>query len=287
VLDASVTLPDGRMLAYTDVGAPGGPVVMYFHGAPSTRLDLAVFERAFAERSVRVVSSDRPGYGRSSPQPGRRLEDWPSDVAALADHLGVERFAVLGLSSGGPYAVACAALLPDRVASAGIVCGETDFGWPGAWDGYPEEEGALIRIGDEVEALAWCEAHYRADGSGLMEGGWGELAPSDEAALQDQELATTLMTTVGEAFRQGVGGYAQDMTLQGKPWSFDTGVIGAPVWILHGEADTMVPVAHARHTAERIPTAKLTTWRDEGHISIISRIPELTAELVAPLRRGC
>jgi pimeloyl-ACP methyl ester carboxylesterase len=250
-----VTLSDGRMLAYTDAGAPGGPVVMYFHGAPSTRLDLAIFERAFAERGVRVVSSDRPGYGRSSPQPGRRLEDWPADVAALADHLGVERFAVLGLSSGGPYAVASAAVLPDRVASAGIVGGETDFGWPGAWDGYPEEEGGSFGSATRWKPWHGASPHYGADGSGFMEGGWGELAPSDEAALQDQELATTLMTTVGEAFRQGVGGYAQDITLQGKPWSFDTGVIGAPVWILHGEADTMVPVAHARHTAERIPTA--------------------------------
>jgi pimeloyl-ACP methyl ester carboxylesterase len=284
VLDASVTLSDGRQLAYTDLGAPKGPVVMYFHGAPTTRLDLGIHEDAFTERGVRVVSPDRPGYGGSSPQPGRRWEDWPSDVAALAAQLGVERFAVLGLSSGGPYAVACAALLPDRVASAGIVAGATDFGWPGAWDGYLETEAALMRIGDEAEAVTWCEARYGPDGSGFIEGGLGELAPADAARLQDERLATNLITTVGEAFRQGVGGYAQDITLQGKPWSFDTGAIVAPVSILHGEADTLVPVAHARHTAELIPTAKLLAWRDEGHLSLIPRIPELTAELVAPLR---
>ncbi|HEY6778657.1 MAG TPA: alpha/beta hydrolase [Thermoleophilaceae bacterium] len=284
MLDASVTLPDGRLLAYTDLGASGGPVVIYFHGAPSTRLDLTSFEEAFAECGVRAVSPDRPGYGGSSPQRGRRLHDWPSDVAALADHLDVERFAVLGLSSGGPYAVACAALLPDRVASAGSVAGETDFGWPGAWDGYPENEGELMRIGDEAGAVAWCEARYGPDGSGFMEGGLGELAEADQAALQDEALATTLMTTVGEAFRQGVGGYAQDITLQGRPWSFDTAAIVAPVWILHGEADTVVPVAHGRHTAELIPTAKLLTWPDEGHISIFTKIPELAADLVASLR---
>jgi pimeloyl-ACP methyl ester carboxylesterase len=114
---------------------------------------------------VRVVSTDRPGYGGSSPQAGRGLADWPAHVAALADHLGVERFAVLGASSGGPYAVACAALLPDRVASAGVVCGVTDFGWTGAWDGYPEAESELMRIGDEAEAVAWCQARYGHDGS--------------------------------------------------------------------------------------------------------------------------
>jgi pimeloyl-ACP methyl ester carboxylesterase len=282
--DASVTLSDRRLLAYTELGAPTGPVVMYFHGAPTTRLDLAIFEDAFAERGVRVVSPDRPGYGGSSPRPGRRLENWPSDVAALADHLGVERFAVMALSSGGPYAVACGALIADRVASVGIVAGVTDFGWPGAWDGYSEDEATLMRIGDEAGAVAWCEARYGPDGSRFMEAGLGELAPADEAALGDETLAAALMTTVGEAFRQGVGGYAQDITVQGRPWSFDAAVIHGPVWILHGEADTVVPVAHARHTAELIPGAKLFTRPDDGHISIFTRIPDLAADLVASLR---
>jgi pimeloyl-ACP methyl ester carboxylesterase len=92
------------------------------------------------------------------------------------------------------------------------------------------------------------------------------------------------MTTMGEAFRQGVRGYAQDITLQGRPWSFDAGAIVAPVWVLHGEADTLVPVAHARHTAEIIPGARLVTRPDQGHISILTEIPHLAAELVAPLR---
>jgi pimeloyl-ACP methyl ester carboxylesterase len=131
--DSSITLADGRSLAYTDIGASGGPVLMSFHGAPSSRLDTTMFEDALTGLDVRVVSADRPGYGGSSPQPGRHREDWPSDVAALADQLGVERFAVMGVSGGGPYAVACSALLQDRVASAAIVCGVTDFGWAGAW----------------------------------------------------------------------------------------------------------------------------------------------------------
>jgi pimeloyl-ACP methyl ester carboxylesterase len=284
MVDASVALSDGRLLAYTDLGVPRGPVVMYFHGAPTSRLDLAVFEDAFAERGARVVSADRPGYGGSSPQPGRRLEHWPSDVAALAGHLGVERFAVMALSSGGPYAAACAALRPERVASAGIVAGVTDFGWPGAWSDYSRDEVTLMRIGDEARAVAWCEARYGADGSGFMEAGLGELPPADHAALEDEALATALMTTVGEAFRQGVGGYAQDITLQGRPWSFDAAVVHAPVWILHGEADTVVPVAHARHTAELIPAARLLTWPDEGHISVFTKVPDLIADLIAPLR---
>ena len=284
MLDASMSLPDGRVLAYTDLGASSGPVVVYFHGAPSTRLDLRALDDAFAALDVRVVSPDRPGYGGSSPQPGRRLEDWPSDVAALADHLGVERFAVMGLSSGGPYALACAALLPGRVAGAGVVGGVSDFGWPGAWDDFHEDEATLMRIGDEGEAAAWCEARYGQDGSGFLDGGLGELAPADQAALGDEELATTLMATMREAFRQGAGGYAQDVVVQGRAWSFDAGAVVAPVQVIHGEADTVVPVAHARHTADVIPGASLLTWPDHGHISILAEIPQLTVDLAATLR---
>jgi pimeloyl-ACP methyl ester carboxylesterase len=282
--DASAILSDGRTLAYTDLGASSGPVGMYFHGAPGSRLDLTIFEHDFAAREVRVVSVERPGYGESSSKPGRHRKDWPSDVAALADHLGVERFAVLGLSSGGPYAVVCAALLPDRVAAAGVVGGETDFGWPGAWDGYPENEGTLARLGDEAEGTAWCEARYGPDGSRFMEGGLGELPAADQAALADEAFATALMTTLREAFRQGVSGYAQDVVLQGKPWSFDPGTIVAPVWIHHGEADTLTPIAHARHTAQLIPGAKLVTRPDQGHISLIRKIPDFTTDLVTSLR---
>ena len=285
MLDASVTLPDGRVLAYTDIGAPTGRVVMYFHGAPSSRLDLGFFADELAERDVRVLSTDRPGYGRSSPQPGRDWADWPTDLAVLADHVGVERFAVLGLSSGGPYAVAVAAQLPDRVTAAGVVGGETDFAWAGAWDDYPEDEAALMRIGDEVRGAAWCAARFGHDGSRFLDGSFGALPPVDEAALGDEAFATALTTTIGEAFRQGVAGYAQDMVIQGRPWSFEPRTITVPVQIHHGELDTLTPVAHARHTADLIPGSTLVVWPEHGHISLITKIPEIAANLLGAPRR--
>jgi len=140
-----------------------------------------------------------------------------------------------------------------------------------------------MRIGDEAAAVAWCQARYGHDGSRFVEAGLEELAPADQAVLSDAALATALMTTMGEAFRQGVG-YAQDVLVQGRSWSFDPGAIVAPVWLLHGQADTLVPLAHARHTAELIPEARLVTRPDQGHISILTEIPHLAAELVALLR---
>jgi pimeloyl-ACP methyl ester carboxylesterase len=283
--DRSLRLPDGRTLAYTDLGPPDGTPVMYFHGAPSSRLDIILlgFEATLAKLGVRVVSPDRPGYGGSSAQPGRTLEDWPADVIALADHLGLGRFAVMGPSSGGPYAVVCAALLPDRVAAAGVIAGLTDMGWPPAWNGMDHNDVALMRIGDEARAATWCEAQFGPDGNRFSET-LGDLPPADERALQDQAIASGFVTTVAEAFRQGVAGYAQDITVEARAWTFATASITVPVRVLHGEADTIVPIAHGRHTAEIIPTANLVTWPDHGHISILAEIPQLCADLVAPLR---
>src|SRR4051794_4641186 len=283
MLDRSMTLPDGRVLAYTDCGAGSGPLVVYFHGAPTSRLDLVGFDDAFAALGVRVVSPDRPGYGRSSPKPHRSWNDWPADVAALVDHLDVERFGVMGLSSGGPYVVACAALLPQRVAAAAVVAGVTDMGWPDAWTGCDENEATLMRIGDETAATAWCEERYGSDGAKFFEDA-GEMAPADVALLSDEAMLTGWLTTVGESFRQGVGGFAQDITVQATPWTFDVTAIAAPTTVLHGEADTLVPIAHGRHTADIIPGATFVPLPDHGHVSTMTELSQLCADLVASLR---
>jgi pimeloyl-ACP methyl ester carboxylesterase len=283
--DTSVRLSDERILAYTDLGPKDAPTVMYFHGAPSSRLDLALLglEPTFTELNIRVVSPDRPGYGGSSPQPGRSLHDWPTDVAALADHLGVNRFAAIGASSGGPYAVVCAAFLPERVVGVGVVAGVTDMGWTPAWDGLLENEATLMSIGDEANAFAWCEEHLGPDGSGFIEE-FSDLPDVDAKVLQDDATAAALATTMSEAFRQGVAGYAQDITVQGRAWAFDPGAITAPVRVLHGEVDTLLPIAHGRHTAETIPSAHLATFPEHGHLSILAEIPQLCLDLTAPLR---
>jgi pimeloyl-ACP methyl ester carboxylesterase len=275
-----MALSDGRTLAYTECGASSGPLIVYCHGAPGGRLDVVWLEAAFSGLGVRVVSADRPGYGGSTPHPGRGWKDWPDDVAALADHLSVGRFAVMGLSSGGPYAVACAALLPERVTSAGIIAGVTDMGWPDAWEGYDEDEAALMRLGDEAKAVAWCEDHYGPNGERFFDS-TGDLAPADLALLQDEAVMAGLFPTFSEAFRQGIGGFAQDITVQGRVWSFDPGIITAPTHVYHGEADTLVPVSHGRHTAEAIPDATLVTFPEHGHISMITELPRVCADLIA------
>jgi len=274
-------LPDGRTLAFAEAGDPEGRPVVYFHGAPTSRLDIALFEiDALRAPGARIIAPDRPGYGGSSPHPGRSWVDWPIDVVALADHLGIARFAVMGMSSGGPYSVACAAMLPDHVVAAAVLSGVTDMGWPDAWDGFLESEAALMRVGDEDRARVWCDEHYGPDGAGFF-GETDGMAPADEALMGDATIATPLMTSMIEAFHQGVAGYAQDVTVQGRPWSFDAGTIRTPVFVYHGEADTLAPVAHARHTAGLIPGSTLATFPEQGHLSVMTEAPRLIEHLVA------
>ena len=275
-----MTLLDGRTLAYTELGAPGGPAAFYFHGAPGSRLELLALDGAFADVGLRVITADRPGYGGSSAQLGRATADWAGDVTALADHLGVERFAVLGLSSGGPYTVACASLLGDRITAAIIAAGNTDMSWPGAADGYLQSELDIMAMDDEDAAVAWCIEHYGADGSGFF-GGDMDLGPVDNAWLAEEANLASLMTAMGEAFGHGVVGYAHDITVQGRAWTFDPGTITATTIVVHGADDRLVPIAHSEHTASLIPGAELRVLPGVGHLSLTDHLPGLVAELTA------
>jgi pimeloyl-ACP methyl ester carboxylesterase len=279
--DSSATLGAGRRIAYTDIGDPNGRCIFFFHGAPTSRLHLVGLDRQLAARGLRVISPDRPGYGQSSPHPGRSLLDWPADVAGLAAALGIARCAVAGHSSGGSYAVACAALLPLQVSGALVIAGVTDMAWPEAWRGYLEPEAELMRMNDEQKALAWCVEHFGADGSRFLEAAAIELPEPDLAFLTDERTATELNASIAEGFRQGVVGYAQDTVVQGQPWRFDPGSIAVRVDVVHGDLDTVLPIAHSRHTAELIPGATLRTLRGHGHLSILAEFPDLAAALVS------
>jgi len=278
--EGSIRLADGGTVAFTEAGAPEGVPIFYCHGAPGSRLDVVWLDEAFAKLGLRVVSADRPGIGGSSPSRGpRAMADWARPVGELADHLGIDRFGVLGLSSGGPYVVACAALLADRVVGAAVVAGVTDMGWPAAFDDWPEDdEKTIMRIGDEQAASAWCVEHYGEDGAGFFAAPM-ELSPPDTRVMEDEAFMGGLLPTFAEAFVQGVAGYAEDIIVQGRAWTFDVSSIRCPVRVYHGEQDTIVPLSHGRHTAEMIAGSTLTTFPQHGHISMITEITTIAADL--------
>jgi pimeloyl-ACP methyl ester carboxylesterase len=285
IRDDIVALPDGRALAYTVIGASGHlgapdvPVVCYQHGAPGSRLELLGLDNAFAAAGICVVTPDRPGYGGSTPHAGRTTAAWADDVAALTDHLGADRFAVLGLSSGGPYAVACAALLGDRVVGAVVAAGNTDMSWPGARDGYLESELALMELDEPDAAVTRCVELYGDDGAGFFDGEM-DPGPTDNAWLADDSNSAALFAAMDEAFRQGVVGYAHDIWVQGRAWTFDPSTIACPVVVAHGEDDRLVPIAHSRHTASMIPGAEMRRISGVGHLSMVDGFPALAADIV-------
>ncbi len=286
IVDAAVTLPDGRNLGFTTIGAPATPpdgathrpTVVYHHGAPGGRLELVSLDRAFADAGVRVITPDRPGYGTSAPEPNRTTASFVDDVVALAEQLGIDRFATAGLSSGGPYAVACAALLGDRVIGAVIAAGNTDMSWPDARNGYLDSELDLMALDDASSAVAFCEARYGAGGAGFFEGEM-DFGDTDNAFLATDENRAALLAATADAFRQGVVGYAHDIWVQGRPWSFDPAAIVCPVIVAHGANDQLVPLSHSRHTAVLIPGAELRIVPGVGHLSLAAQLPALVADV--------
>ena len=277
--DLQISLTDGRDLAYTDIGDSAWTPLLFFHGAPITRLHLAYLEEQFLAQEIRVVSPDRPAYGRSSPLAGRSLADWPADVEALANALSIDRFMVAGHSSGGPYAVVSAALLPERVSAMVVLAGVTDMGWGGAWAGVSDIESHLMRMTDEPAAIAWCTEKLGADGSGFASASDFEFAEPDNVLFADERAGPAIVAAVSEAFRQGVVGYAQDAFVQGRPWTFDVSAIAVPAYIVHGDLDTAVPLAHSRHTSQLVAGSTLRVLPGHGHMTTLSELPTMAAAL--------
>lgn len=277
--DGEVILDDGRRLAYREIGDPAGTPVLHFHGAPSCRNSLDFLHDDFAELGFRVITPDRPGYGDSSPLPNRTLEEWSNDVARLADAIDLERFVVIGVSSGGPYTVATCAALPDRVIGGTVVAGVTDPSIPGATEGLPEIERAAMDHPDEDATIDWCVEQFGQDGGEFYDHDPFEWGEPDVAFLEDETKLEYFDQVSEEAFSQGIVGFAQDMAVQGDPWSFDPRSIDSPVHVIHGESDRIVPVDHSRHTAALVPGATLTVIEDHGHASLIDEFPRFVAEL--------
>jgi pimeloyl-ACP methyl ester carboxylesterase len=284
--DLNLILRSGRRLAYAYFGDKQGLPVIYFHGTPSSRLEpLIIGNESLAARGLRVVAFDRPGLGGSDFLPGRTIGDIANDAAQLADHLGFERFAVLGMSGGGPYAAACAAKLPDRLTSAVIVSGAwtwAEFG--GAM--RPAIKDALLSFvsGSLPHSLLWPLQLLQRLPPGLS-GRWLELLSSffpepDRAQLKEPCRLNALMAAGREALRPGLRGAALDMHLIERRYDFDCTTIQMPVRIFHGALDRNVPLALVQAYAKRLPEAQLTVFPEEGHLSTLcGRFAEIAAAL--------
>ena len=282
-MGAPVRLPDGRVLGVERLGRPGGTPVLAFHGLPGSRLDFLSDSRACAQAGVELIAVDRPGFGLSSPQPGRVPLDWPGDVGALADALGHERFAVLGYSAGAKYALACAYSLPERVPVAGVLSGSAPPEMPGWDEGMIPPERFVQWASLHVEPLAracWAAlgALARRLPRPVMEGFARSLDGPDRALADQSRVREALRLSLLEGLRQGGAAIVEDYAVEGRPWGFELERIEVPVLLWHGDRDDEVPLAHARWVAERIPGASLEVVPDAGHL-MIGRLGPVAAAL--------
>ena len=248
-------LSDGGELAWAEMGDPKGYPVFAFHGTPGSRHQVLVEPAAARAAGARVIAPDRPGYGASTWQQRRTLEAWANHVADLADHLDIERFAVMGVSGGGPHAAACARFLPGRVSAAALISGVAPLAEPGSEAGMMPANRLLARIARKAPAANalpfWLMSVLaRRAPTWLAKG----MPAADAAVLARREVLSSFLAfahatpTTGRAAAQEFGLFARD-------WGFELGEVTVPVQVWQGDADVNVPVGHAERLSTAIPGA--------------------------------
>ncbi len=268
------------MLGAAEFGDPRGTAVLWCHGGPGSRLESMWLDRVAASAGLRIVGVDRPGYGLSEPNPGRSITDVVADMVVVADQLSLGRFVTVGVSTGGAYALALAALAPDRVLGVVACCSMTDMSWaPGRATMSQPHAHAVWDATDRDAAIAAAVEAHGVNGSKMLGGGMDAgLADSDRELFADGDWMADAMRGFPAMFTFGLEGYADDRIADGCGWiGFDVTQIRCPVIVLHGTQDRMVDVIHARHTADLVPHAELVLIDGLGHFSIEARIvPEVT-----------
>ena len=279
-------LMDGRRLAWADYGAEGGTPVIALHGSPGTCLDFAFLGDVATQRGVRLVAPDRPGYGYSSFDAARTYETFARDVGQLADHLGFERFGVVGHSSGGPNAAGCARFLADRLVGCAIVSGVAPP------DARVPKRG-MLRSNRVAQRLAWLAPRVTsvAFQAGLRQGqrrpdkmfDWmmRTLPASDAKVIERPDVRAALREEMTDRLSSTAGRSAvQDLTLERRPWAFALGDISGPVQVWHGDADRNVLPASGSYLARSIPNATLHMVPDQAHWLYCSHFADILDSLL-------
>ena len=262
-------------MTFQQAGAREGAAVIYCHGTPSSGSEWQLFgtSRDIAESGLRIVAIDRPGSAGSSFQSNRRILDWPADVTEIVNHLRLDRFAVLGYSGGGPYALACALELGERLTAVTTVSGTAPFDVPGVTDGINSNSWRFMQLARThpraSRAVSWMMRLVgRTTPSRMAALAARSLPKPDAAALGDPRLAAAFARLVSETTPRGA---QHDTDLMVSPWGFHPAAIKIPVAMWHGTEDRNSPPAMARWLAEGLADSDLHWLEGEGHVSGAAR----------------
>jgi pimeloyl-ACP methyl ester carboxylesterase len=286
-VERTVQTPDGRTLAVQEDGDPAGQAVLVHMGTPNSRHIYGPNAIDAAARGLRLICYDRPGYGGSTPQPGRTHADCAADVRAICDALGIDRVAIWGISGGGAHALASAALLPDLVVAAASLAGLAPYGAEGLdwFDGMGQDNVDDFKLLQKDKAAA--RAKMEEDREEMLAASAGDLAQALKTLLSPIDAATLtggiaeyLSYSGHEGLAPGSEGWWEDGEAQGGPWGFEVGDISVPVLVMHGRQDKFVPVGHGEWLAAHIPGAEARILDHDGHLTLLEqRIPEVHAWL--------
>lgn len=281
-----LSLADGRLLSYAEHGRADGVPLVYCHGFPGSRLEAELAAPLAEGLGVRLIAPDRPGFGLSSPLPGRRFCDWPADLAQLLNGLQIENFSLLGVSGGVPYALAAATLMA-KVQQVGLVCGLGPL------------EADCLR---SMSPLGRCGLRLARHAPWLARGGYRLLARSicrhsarflgwmtagvpqvDREVLARPEVRAAILTSFRESVRQGGAAGAEELLLYARPWELAPSACQVPVQLWHGELDATVPVAFGRRLAASLPHCQAHFLPDEGHYSLpLGQLEPILRALLKP-----
>jgi pimeloyl-ACP methyl ester carboxylesterase len=283
----SIVLPDGRRLAYAEYGMLDGRPLLYFHGLPGSRIEARLLHAAAAKQGIRLIAVDRPGIGGSDYLGDRRISDWPKDVSALTDAFGFERVAILAISGGAPYALACAAIIPERLTRVTVVGGIAPLDMAGfsAMQGFSRFGLRLACIGPAFAQLfvGLCAWTLRRDALGTLDWVARYVPPADRATLARPQIKRALAESFTEAVRGGSRGPSKELVLLARPWDFPLTDVRAPVSFWYGEADAVVPAALGRNLVKRVPDCRAHFLPGEGHYSLpVGHAESILAECSAP-----
>ena len=288
VRERILRLRDGRRMAICEAGdLQGGTPVIFLHGNPGSRLMRHPEDAQTASLGVRLIVPDRPGYGLSDAQPRRRLIDYPGDLAQLADQLGLDRFALAGVSAGGPYVAACAHQIPDRLAGVAIVSGPAPFDRPAkqALAGVNRDYRSAYRLAAWPTWALWPtialhDRAVRSDPGRAFAAVYAQASPDDQAVLSDPRIAAQIQGYRREASRQGVRGLVREAQILVSPWGFRLHDIRPRIHLWYWDGDSIVPPQMGRFLQAHIPHTVPHFLPGGGHFSIFSHWTQILTALI-------
>ncbi len=281
---------NGRFLAYLDLGDRNGRPLFFFHGLPGSRVEAIALHKSAQLHGYRLIAPDRPGFGMSDTQPERRLLDWPPIVAVLADDLGIDTFGVIGTSGGGPFGLACAYAIPERldfvVDIAGsaplytdaVACRELS-----SVDRFFTLLGSYLPAAFMRPPFAYMAYRLRkmTHGSQFVKLFGNAISESDRRVVMEEkenvrwENGRLLIRDVQESFRQGTQAVTEETMLNYKPWGFALSDINMPVHLFHGTEDKLVPFSFGEYKASHLPHAIFNPLHGKGHFYLLLNAAEL------------